>query len=153
MVCSRPRWARRDRVRVTGLVARLGWVALDRNRYSSDQGQTQLALVCTGLTRTQNPTVSWLPEPSSSSSPPNIIMSDSVLPGIPGSDPHNLQPWTVAVVVSVTVLATVAVALRLFSRYLKAQKLWWDDYMIIFSQVCRPRCCWGFLSPRESPLC
>jgi hypothetical protein len=90
--------------------------------------------------RTLNPAVSWLPEPSSSSSSsPTNIMSDSVLPGISGYDPHNLQPWTVAVVVSVTVLATVAVAIRLFSRHLKAQKLWWDDYMIIFSQVCRPR--------------
>lgn len=65
-------------------------------------------------------------------------MSDSVLPGIPGYDPDDLQPWTVAVVTSVTVLATVAVALRLLSRYIKAQKLWWDDYMIIFSQVCGP---------------
>jgi hypothetical protein len=79
--------------------------------------------------------------PSSSSTPPNIIMSDSALPGIPGYDPYNLQPWTVAVVVSVTVLATVAVGMRLFSRYLKAQKLWWDDYMIVFSQVYRPTCC------------
>ena len=64
-------------------------------------------------------------------------MADSPLPGIPGYDPDNLQPWTVAVVASVTVLATVAVALRLFSRHLKAQQLWWDDYMIIFSLVCR----------------
>ena len=65
-------------------------------------------------------------------------MPGSVLPGIPGYDPDNLQPWTVAVVTSVTVLATVAVALRLLSRYIKAQNLWWDDYMIIFSLVCRP---------------
>ncbi len=66
-------------------------------------------------------------------------MSGSVLPGIPGYDPDNLQPWTVAVIASVTVLATVAVALRLFSRWIKAQHLWWDDYMIIFSLVCRLR--------------
>jgi hypothetical protein len=71
-------------------------------------------------------------------------MADSSLPGVPGYDPDNLQPWTVAVVASVTVLATVAVALRLFSRPLNAQKLWWDDYMIIFSLVCCPRGigCW-----------
>jgi hypothetical protein len=62
-------------------------------------------------------------------------MADSVLPGIPGYDPDNLQPWTVAVVVSVTVLSTVTVALRLASRYIKGQGLWWDDYTIIFSQV------------------
>ena len=66
-------------------------------------------------------------------------MSGSVLPGIPGYAPDDLQPWTVAVVASVTVLATVAVALRMVSRYIKAQHLWWDDYMIIFSLVCRPR--------------
>jgi hypothetical protein len=66
-------------------------------------------------------------------------MEDSVLPGIPGYDPHNIQPWTVEVVASVTVLAVVSVALRLYSRHLKGQKLWWDDYMIIFSQVCRSR--------------
>ncbi|KAL2173740.1 uncharacterized protein P884DRAFT_211066 [Thermothelomyces heterothallicus CBS 202.75] len=61
------------------------------------------------------------------------MAADSALPGIPGYDPDNLQPWTVAVVASVTVLAVVAVALRLLSRYIKAQKLWWDDYMIMFS--------------------
>lgn len=68
-------------------------------------------------------------------------MSDSVLPGISGYNPHNLQPWTVEVVTSVTALATVAVALRLLSRHIKAQKLWWDDYMIIFSLVCVARYC------------
>lgn len=62
--------------------------------------------------------------------------SKSVLPGIPGYDPDNLQPWTLATVVSVTVLSTVSVLLRLWARYIKAQKLWWDDWMIVFSQVC-----------------
>lgn len=62
-------------------------------------------------------------------------MSTSSLPGLPGYDRHNVQPWTVQVVVSVTVLSAVAVGLRLFSRYIKGQKLWWDDYMIIFSLV------------------
>lgn len=60
-------------------------------------------------------------------------MAASSLPGIPGYDPDNLQPWTVQVVASVTVLATVAVLLRLLSRHLNAQKLWWDDYMVIWS--------------------
>lgn len=61
--------------------------------------------------------------------------SESKLPGLPGYDSHNLQPWTVQVVVSVTVLALVAVGLRLFSRRIKRQELWWDDKMIIFSMV------------------
>lgn len=62
-------------------------------------------------------------------------MAESQLPGLPGFDPHNIQPWTVAVVVSMTVLSLVSVALRLISRRIKAQSLWWDDWMIVFSMV------------------
>ncbi len=61
----------------------------------------------------------------------------SPLPGLPGFDPDNLQPWTVQVVASVTVLAVVAVTLRIVSRKLKHQPLWWDDGMIVFSLVSR----------------
>ncbi|KND95322.1 hypothetical protein TOPH_00002 [Tolypocladium ophioglossoides CBS 100239] len=57
----------------------------------------------------------------------------SKLPGLPGYDPDNLQPWSVQVIASATVLAVVAVALRLLSRRLKRQQLWWDDGMIVFS--------------------
>ncbi|KAL2209536.1 hypothetical protein CC79DRAFT_1332697 [Sarocladium strictum] len=57
----------------------------------------------------------------------------SQLPGLPGFDPDNIQPWTVTVVVSMTVFALVSVGLRLLSRHLKSQKLWWDDWMILFS--------------------
>lgn len=59
----------------------------------------------------------------------------SQLPGIPGYDPDNIQPWMVQVVTSVTVLAVVSVALRLTSRHIMGQKLWVDDYMIMFSMV------------------
>ncbi|RBR09477.1 uncharacterized protein FIESC28_09861 [Fusarium coffeatum] len=64
-------------------------------------------------------------------------MSDqeSQLPGLPGFDRHNIQPWTVEVVVSMTVLALASCVLRLYSRHLKAQKLWWDDYVILFSMA------------------
>ncbi|KAH8908306.1 integral membrane protein [Coniochaeta sp. PMI_546] len=55
--------------------------------------------------------------------------------GLKGYNPDNLQPWTVQVVTSVTVLAAVCVGLRLFSRHLKGQKLWWDDYLIMFSMA------------------
>jgi hypothetical protein len=61
--------------------------------------------------------------------------SESQLPGLPGYDAQNLQPWTVQVIVAVTALALVAVGLRLFSRRLKSQQLWLDDKMIIFSMV------------------
>lgn len=57
--------------------------------------------------------------------------------GIKGYDPDNLQPWTVQVVASMTVLAACCVGLRLLSRHLKGQKLWWDDYLIMFSMVRR----------------
>lgn len=59
-----------------------------------------------------------------------------MLPGLPGYHPDNLQPWLVAVVVSMTVLALVAVGLRLLSRRMKHQQLWLDDKMIMFSMVC-----------------
>ncbi|KAF4992347.1 hypothetical protein FGRMN_7240 [Fusarium graminum] len=63
----------------------------------------------------------------------------SQLPGLPGFDRHNIQPWTVEVVVSMTVLALASCALRLYSRHLKAQKLWWDDYVILFAM------CWNLV--------
>lgn len=62
-----------------------------------------------------------------------VAMATSVFPGLPGFDPHNIQPWTVEVTLSVTVLSVVAAALRLLSRRIKCQTLWWDDYMIVFS--------------------
>ncbi|KAH6958201.1 hypothetical protein DER45DRAFT_213337 [Fusarium avenaceum] len=67
------------------------------------------------------------------------MSNESQLPGLPGFDKHNIQPWTVEVVVSMTVLAMVSCALRLYSRHLKAQKLWWDDYLILFSM------CWNLI--------
>lgn len=45
----------------------------------------------------------------------------------------SLQPWSIAVVTSMTVLALIVVGLRLLSRYVMAQRLWWDDWMILFS--------------------
>lgn len=60
----------------------------------------------------------------------------SQLPGLPGYNPDNIQPWTIEVVVSVTVLALLAVGLRLVSRHTKGQTLWWDDYLIVWSMVC-----------------
>jgi hypothetical protein len=64
-------------------------------------------------------------------------MAKSQLPGLPGFNPDNIQPWTVSVVVSMTILALLSVALRLASRRIKAQPFWWDDYMIVFSMVRR----------------
>jgi nicotinamide riboside transporter PnuC len=47
----------------------------------------------------------------------------------------SLQNWFKATTGVVTALAVVAVGLRLLARYEKKQKLWWDDWMIIWSLV------------------
>lgn len=47
----------------------------------------------------------------------------------------NLTQWTTATTAAVTVLAFVCVCLRIISRLERKQKLWWDDWMIIFSMV------------------
>ncbi|KAL6860846.1 GPCR, PTH11-type [Trichoderma novae-zelandiae] len=57
----------------------------------------------------------------------------SVLPGLPGFDAENLQPWIVQVATAMTILAVGCVVLRIVSRRLRKQKLEWDDKMIIFS--------------------
>lgn len=56
-------------------------------------------------------------------------------PAVMESNQDSLQPWSVATTASVTVLAFVTVCLRLLARYERMQKLWWDDYMVIFSMV------------------
>lgn len=58
-----------------------------------------------------------------------------VLPGLPGFNQENLQPWIVQVTASTTVLALLCVVLRMVSRNIRKQPLGWDDYMIIFSFV------------------
>ncbi|KAK4864288.1 hypothetical protein LT330_010081 [Penicillium expansum] len=55
------------------------------------------------------------------------------------SNDDSLQPWSIATTASVTVLAFVTVCLRLLARYERMQKLWWDDYMVIFSML------WNFI--------
>ncbi|KAG5927994.1 hypothetical protein E4U42_001471 [Claviceps africana] len=59
----------------------------------------------------------------------------SAFSGLPGYDADNLQPWTVGVVVSMTILTLLTVGLRVVSRRLNRQALWWDDKMIIFSMI------------------
>ncbi|KKA21752.1 hypothetical protein T310_4273 [Rasamsonia emersonii CBS 393.64] len=43
------------------------------------------------------------------------------------------QSWSIAVLASMTALAALAVGLRLLARHERKQKLWWDDWLIIFS--------------------
>ncbi|KAG9231133.1 hypothetical protein BJ875DRAFT_129502 [Amylocarpus encephaloides] len=51
------------------------------------------------------------------------------------SNAENLQPWSIATVTSVTVLAFLCVCLRLLARYERKQSLWWDDWMILWSMA------------------
>ncbi|KAJ4421066.1 hypothetical protein N0V82_003970 [Gnomoniopsis sp. IMI 355080] len=48
----------------------------------------------------------------------------------------SLQPWLIAVVASLAALSAVFVGLRLTSRRLMQQKLWWDDWFIMISMAC-----------------
>ncbi|KOS23296.1 hypothetical protein ESCO_003405 [Escovopsis weberi] len=55
--------------------------------------------------------------------------------GLPGYSPENLQPWMLTVNFSITGVATLILLLRIASRRIRQQRLWWDDYTIIFSLV------------------
>ncbi|PYH93222.1 hypothetical protein BO71DRAFT_355726 [Aspergillus ellipticus CBS 707.79] len=52
---------------------------------------------------------------------------------------EDLQQWATATTASVTVLAFLCVCLRVISRIERKQKLWWDDWMILFSMA------WNFV--------
>ena len=51
-----------------------------------------------------------------------------------GSIP-NRQPLVFAFTIIMTVLATVAVALRILARRLSSADFWYDDYMCLFALV------------------
>ncbi|PKX99843.1 hypothetical protein P168DRAFT_261112 [Aspergillus campestris IBT 28561] len=55
-----------------------------------------------------------------------------------GND-DSLQRWAAATTIAVTVLAFVSVCLRLLSRWERKQKLWWDDWIILWSMA------WNFV--------
>ncbi|PWY64259.1 integral membrane protein [Aspergillus heteromorphus CBS 117.55] len=48
---------------------------------------------------------------------------------------ENLQTWATATTASVTLLAFISVCLRIISRLERKQRLWWDDWMILFSMA------------------
>lgn len=49
--------------------------------------------------------------------------------------PESLQPWLERVIVSMTLLALLAVFLRLYSRRLNQVPLWYDDWLAIGNMV------------------
>lgn len=52
-----------------------------------------------------------------------------------GYDPVTVQPWLERVMVAMTLFALCTTCLRIYSRRLNHQNLWWDDYLAIFSMV------------------
>ena len=55
--------------------------------------------------------------------------------GVPHLSPKGMRTWLLIVVSWMTTLAILCIFLRLISRRITKQKLWWDDYMIMFSMV------------------
>ncbi|RDL35886.1 Uncharacterized protein BP5553_06498 [Venustampulla echinocandica] len=55
--------------------------------------------------------------------------------GVPHGSPGAMRVWLILVVSWMAILALLCVVLRLVSRRIKKQKLWWDDYLILFSMV------------------
>jgi hypothetical protein len=55
--------------------------------------------------------------------------------GVPHGSPGAMRRWLILVVSWMTTLAILSIALRLICRRIRKQKLWWDDYMIMFSMV------------------
>lgn len=49
--------------------------------------------------------------------------------------PDSLRPWLARVLVSMTLLAMLVTALRIWSRRLNQQSLWWDDRLAMFNLV------------------
>ena len=66
----------------------------------------------------------------------------------------NQGPDIIAACLTVAVLATIAVALRLLARMFQKVRIGMDDYLIILALVRSPIPGWGFirLNPSQSPL-
>ena len=66
-------------------------------------------------------------------------MSPSTPSGAPNFDPSFLAqsrvPQIYAAVITVTVLATIAVALRFVCRWMVKARILWDDWLIVLSLV------------------
>lgn len=57
-------------------------------------------------------------------------------PSTSDNDYPSLQPWLIGIASSMAAVSVVFVGLRLISRRLMQQKLWWDDWLIMMSVVC-----------------
>lgn len=55
--------------------------------------------------------------------------------GVPSYPPKQMRVWALSVASVMSFLAFVSISMRLISRHIRAQPLWWDDYIIMFSMV------------------
>lgn len=58
--------------------------------------------------------------------------------GVPHYSPAGMRVWIVLCVSFTTTLSIIVVGLRILSRRIRKQPLWWDDYLIMFSMVTSP---------------
>ncbi|KAF3768837.1 hypothetical protein M406DRAFT_239568, partial [Cryphonectria parasitica EP155] len=65
--------------------------------------------------------------------------TSSSSPSTSSDNSDGMRSWLIGVVSSVAILATLLVGLRLISRRLAHQNLWWDDWVILLSM------CWNLL--------
>lgn len=57
------------------------------------------------------------------------------IPGVPNYTPAQMRTWALVVASVMSFLAATSIVLRLLSRRIRQQKLWWDDKLIMFSMV------------------
>lgn len=48
---------------------------------------------------------------------------------------NGMQGWAIRVIIGMTILSVVTVTVRIISRRMRRQKLWWDDWLCIISMV------------------
>lgn len=63
---------------------------------------------------------------------------EATVPGVPNYTPAQMRRWALVVSSMMTFLAVTSILLRLISRRIRLQKLWLDDYLIMFSMVWPP---------------
>lgn len=71
---------------------------------------------------------------STASETPSIPEVQAARPDDPDAT-DSLRPWLQRVLVSMTVFALLATALRIHSRRLNRQRLGWDDWLAVISMV------------------
>lgn len=53
--------------------------------------------------------------------------------GEPSED--GMRAWAIGVIVAMTILSAASVVVRIISRRIRRQKLWWDDWLCVTSMV------------------